>query len=81
MLASGGVDVGIVLWNTTSGSEMRKLIGHSGIVHSLAFLVGCKILASGSSDKVIILWDVKAGNEIRKLQSHASTVCTIAFSN
>ena len=37
-LASGSLDTTIKIWNTTTGSEARTLIGHTAWARSLAVL-------------------------------------------
>jgi WD40 repeat protein len=80
LLASGGQDHTIELWDVADRREWRLLGGHSGGVNSLAFSPNGKILASGSDDKTVKLWDVTSGRELRTLNEHSSGVVSIAFS-
>ena len=52
------------------GKAQATLMGHMGVVSSVAFSPDGKTLASGSSDKTIKLWDVATGKEQATLQGH-----------
>ena len=57
ILASGGDDHTIRLWNVASGQEIGPpLTGHTGSMTSLAFSPDGTLLASGSADQTIRLW-------------------------
>ena len=58
ILASGGWDQAIRLWDTTTGEDIKILEGHDSGIRSIAFSPDGKILASGSYDDTIRLWDV-----------------------
>jgi WD40 repeat protein len=55
MLASGGWDEKVRLWEAKNGALIKSLSGHSSWIWSLAF-DGNGLLASGASDKTIKLW-------------------------
>jgi small GTP-binding protein len=79
MLASGGFDDQVKLWDTGSGELLRKLEGHEGIVYGVAFDPRGGILASGSSDQTVKLWDTSSGKLLRTLKGHRHTVFGVAF--
>jgi WD40 repeat protein/serine/threonine protein kinase len=54
-LASASVDRSIRVWNTTAGSLVTVLVGHTKTVTSLAFVP--RGLVSGSIDSTVRLWD------------------------
>jgi WD40 repeat protein/transcriptional regulator with XRE-family HTH domain len=57
ILAAGGDDHSIQLWNMASGKPIGSpLTGHTGAVASLAFSPDGMLLASGSADQTIRLW-------------------------
>ena len=58
LLAVGGSDNQIRVWNLESGSEVGVLRGHTGTVSSLAF--GHGVLVSGSFDTQVRIWQVNA---------------------
>lgn len=59
MVASaGGGHRTIVLRDLGTGKELKRLTGHRGDVHALAFARDGKTLASGGDDGLAFLWDV-----------------------
>ena len=61
LLASGGNDNAIILWNTTSNLELKTLIGHKDWVKSVAFSPNGQMLASVAMDGSFKLWEVSTG--------------------
>jgi WD40 repeat protein len=45
-------------WNVATGSEVRKLVGHTGSVLPVAFSLDGHRIASGSNDGYVIIWAV-----------------------
>jgi serine/threonine-protein kinase len=78
LLASGGLDRTVRLWNPRTGDQERALEGHEDGVWSVAFAPNGKILASGSADGTIRMWDVTNGKEVQDLQA-GGPVHAIAF--
>ena len=75
LVASGGEDHTVLVWDVASGRELRSLIGHTKDVQSVAFSPDGKVLASGGSDKTVKLWDVASGRELRTLSiPHGNSV-------
>lgn len=87
ILASGGSDGTIKLWDVDRKIELRTLIGQQktqstsrSFINCLAFSFDDKFLASGNADKTIKVWDVHAGKELFSLDGHLEEIITIAFS-
>ncbi|MFW6359623.1 MAG: caspase family protein [Chroococcales cyanobacterium] len=78
MIASGGSQQPIILWNAETGSLIRTLTQHSGRVLSVAFSPTGELLASGGEDNVICIWDVQSGELLNKLQ-HLGSVESVVF--
>ena len=62
VLASGGGDADVRLWNVESPGEPRVLRGHDEGIRSLAFSTEGHVLASGSEDGSIGLWIAAEAN-------------------
>jgi len=81
MLASGGDDQIVRVWDLRSGRRLHTLVGHTNIVSSVVFSPDSKTLASSGDDKTIKLWDTATGVLLRTLRSDAlGHVLAIAFS-
>ena len=83
LLASGGPDNDISLWEAATGELVRRLEGHTETIASsagLAFSPSGERLASASLDNTARLWDVATGTSLRVLSGHDDTVEGVAFS-
>jgi WD40 repeat protein len=56
MLAVGGLDNSVRLWELASGQVRRELRGHLARANCLAFSPDGKLLASGSDDTTLLIW-------------------------
>ena len=79
MLASGGLDQTVKLWEVRSGKLLRTLEGHQGVVRSVAFDPQGATLASASDDKTVKLWEARSGKLLRTLKGHQDWVRSVAF--
>ena len=79
LLASGGADQTVKVWNTATGKEVRNLSGHTHYVFGVAFSPDGRYLASASWAEVIV-WDVTSGREVTTLGGLAGTIWSVAFS-
>ena len=68
IIATGGEDGTIVLWNVETGERLSDLTGHSKHIHALAFSADSKTLASGGGNE-IYLWNVHTGDLIGTLDA------------
>jgi serine/threonine protein kinase len=75
LLASGGEDGTIRLWNVADGSLLRTLPGHNKSINSLSFGGGGRILASAGSDGEIKLWSIPGGEPVKTISSSRSVNC------
>jgi hypothetical protein len=91
ILATGGVDRTVCLWETASRLPITTLRGHDRSVAALAFSPDGRVLASADGGPVsrfwqanpaqrIHLWDMATGMELMRLDGHESDVTALAFS-
>jgi WD40 repeat protein len=80
ILASGGGDNRIRLWDPDTGKELRALEGHQGYVNGIAFSADGKWLASRGEDKLLCLWDVASGKEWRRFTERTAPIEGMALS-
>ena len=87
LLATGGMDYTVRLWDAGSGREVGRLgtafptqnVHRSGVI-DLAFTPDGKVLASTGADHAIHLWDVAARREFQPDAGHTNSINSIAFS-
>ena len=79
IIASGGSDQPIYLWNLETGKLEKSLTDHEGYVCCLAFSPDRQTLASGGQDNTIRIWNYHTG-ELRQTLNHQGTVKSLAFS-
>ena len=78
--SGGGGDEPIVIWDASSGHDVRTLSGSVGSVRSLAFSPSRQQIASGNDDNTIRIWDTETGAILYTLRGHSGTVESVAFS-
>jgi transducin (beta)-like 1 len=71
LLASGGADSSVKLWDPNTGKERFNLTRHSEPVYSVAFSPDGQFLASGSFDKTVCVWSAKDGSLVRTFTGNA----------
>lgn len=79
LLASGGSDNVVKLWDAATGGELRALRGHGAGVAALAFSRDGSLLLSGSNDKSAKVWEVGTGRELSSLDALPASVKAVAF--
>ncbi|MDQ5843837.1 MAG: caspase family protein, partial [Acidobacteriota bacterium] len=80
LIAAGGRDDAIKIWDAGTGRELFTLTGHRKSIWDLAFSPDNKLLASASQDAGIKIWSVATGQEVNTLGAHSGGVGAIAFS-
>ncbi|HLJ93228.1 MAG TPA: WD40 repeat domain-containing protein [Gemmataceae bacterium] len=58
ILASGGGDGQVWLWDVATGRALRRCAGHEGRVTALAFSLDDRTLVSGGDDTTALIWDL-----------------------
>lgn len=59
LLATGGVDGLVRLWDSATGEQLAALRGHEDCASDVAFSPDGALLASGGVDRTVRLWDVE----------------------
>jgi WD40 repeat protein len=82
LLASGGVDNAITLWDLDSGKKLKTLSQHRERISigGLAFSPDGRYLASGSYDDTAIIWNIETGKPSQVLTGHTGNVNRLSFS-
>ncbi|KAG0013694.1 hypothetical protein BGZ80_010914, partial [Entomortierella chlamydospora] len=78
--AVGTDDGKITLYDTSSWSRIRSLIGHSESVNHLEFSATSDRIASASADKTVRIWDVDTGDCIHTMEGHGDEVSIVEYS-
>ncbi|KAJ5179816.1 WD repeat protein [Penicillium capsulatum] len=80
MIASGGADAAVKVWDTRTGRLVYTFEGHLAGISTLAWSPDGQWIASGSDDKTIRLWNVNTGRAHKKtFIGHHNYVYQIAF--
>jgi RNA polymerase sigma factor (sigma-70 family) len=79
MLASGGADRTMRLWDVGTGRELKQLAISSNRDCAVAFSPDGKTVAIGGDHK-IRLWDVAKGSELHRQDGHQSIIWSLTFS-
>ena len=67
ILATGGSDGTVRLWNSEGSVNYAVLRGPRETVHALAFSFDSTMLVSGSSDRTIRIWDADTDHHLRTI--------------
>ena len=68
LVASGGLDRTINLWEVKTGTYVQTISNHSGPISSLAFSPDGQVLASGGESGIIHLSDINTGSLLQELK-------------
>lgn len=83
LLASGGNDGSIALWDVRDPTDVKLhnvLYGHTDRVFVVASSPDGKYLACGSADNTITLWDWQTQELLHRLEGHNHWIGSLAFS-
>ena len=81
LLASGGADSKIFLWDTVKGVKVKELNGHVGIVYGLVFSKNGEFIYSAGEDGTVKVWDLENNYEnVETFNDHLSKVYSISLS-
>jgi eukaryotic-like serine/threonine-protein kinase len=80
LLATASSDLTAGLWDTRSGRELRRFIGHTGYVQSVAFSPDGRLLITGSTDGTARLWNASETDGLSQLEEPARFLTGLLFS-
>ncbi|MFX1368171.1 MAG: WD40 repeat domain-containing protein [Promethearchaeota archaeon] len=80
IVATGGVDRMVKLWDIRTGSKIATLEGHDYPVLTLAFSPEGDKLVSGSGDTTLIIWDIGNQSKLFHLKGHSLYVVACDWS-
>jgi eukaryotic-like serine/threonine-protein kinase len=80
LLASGGSDGSIILWNVADLDRRSQLPKVNAGVRSLAFSADGRSLVAGYEDQLVRIWEINSGMELATLEGHSGPVVRACFS-
>ncbi len=81
LIAVGGNDETVKIWDAATGKLVRTLRGHRDMVLFAVFSPDGRRIASGGADRTVKLWNAETGALIRTLSGHRWTTRAAAFSS
>ena len=79
VLAAGGQDRAVHIWDSADGRQITVLGGFAGPVRTVAFSPGGTLLAAGSADHTIRLWNAARHTIVNVLNGDTGTIEDLAF--
>ena len=80
LVASGGDDATVRLWDVAEGESAAVYAGHDRAVRAVAFSADGTMLASGDSQPAVHLWDPVTKERLVELRGVSRNVEVVAFS-
>ena len=80
LLAAGGQDSAVHLWDTADGRQLAVLSGFARAVSAVAFSPSGAVLAAGSADRTIRLWNPARRTALGLLTGDTGAIEDLAFS-
>mmetsp|Transcript_45337 Transcript_45337/g.75606 ORF Transcript_45337/g.75606 Transcript_45337/m.75606 type:complete len:268 (-) Transcript_45337:8-811(-) len=77
LLASGGEDPYLMVWDTESFELKYRLSGHRDAITCVAFRENTYTCFSGSTDRTVRVWDLATGAYVESLYGHQSDILSM----
>lgn len=77
ILASGGPESVVRIWDTKSGKSITKLVGHTDNVRDILISDDCETVMTASSDQTVKVWSLTAGRCSNTLTMHNDSVWSL----
>ncbi|KAI4748656.1 WD40 repeat-like protein [Aureobasidium sp. EXF-12298] len=77
ILASGGPDSNVRIWDPRSGKRITKFVGHTDIVRDILISQDGSTVMSACSDQTVKVWSVTAGRCTNTLTMHDASVWSL----
>ena len=77
---SASWDKSLILWDVSSGQQVRQFKGHTGSATAVAISPDGINALSGSTDTSLIMWDINSGNRIQTYEGHTGEITSVAIS-
>jgi WD40 repeat protein len=83
MLATGGGDKALNLWDVAAGRLVGRMQGHTSDTEAIAFFPNGRFIASASEDKSVRIWSVDNQEELARLsfQKNGEKYAGVTFDN
>ncbi|MEY5047741.1 MAG: hypothetical protein RLZZ175_1100 [Bacteroidota bacterium] len=78
--ATGSRDKSIIIWDASTGAQIRSLLGHTSTVNGLSWSKDGKYIASSSADNTVKVWLVNSGKLVFSSPEQNKYVTDVAFS-
>lgn len=80
LLASGGADAQVKVWDARGLGKPQVFLGHGDRVQSVAFFHHRQAIVSGSRDETARIWDISTGKEVLQLPCKGDANLAVAVS-
>ncbi|MEO8652047.1 MAG: serine/threonine-protein kinase, partial [Hyphomicrobiaceae bacterium] len=81
LIASGGADRTVRLWNAETFEPARVYRGHQDFVTTLAFAADGRTLASGDLSGTVRIWSMTTRRAQRAIRAHKGGISALAYSS
>jgi WD40 repeat protein len=81
LVAAGGFDDAITVWDVATGQVLQMLRGHTDRIYKVVFAPDGERIVSGSKDGTTRVWSTRNWRSLVVLRSHTDRVMALAFAS